>query len=85
MSQDPVALESVCLDFQYAEFGMNLGSSGVPAFPKGSVINSDNYLKEAARGTNKRLGEYRPNGIPAVSLGVFEHWNNPFDRQYRAT
>lgn len=82
MSLDPVALESVCLDFLYAEFGNALGFSGAPAFPKGSSINCDNYLREAARGRNDKLGEYRPNGKPTGSLGVMEHWNNPVDRQY---
>lgn len=82
MSLDPVAIECVCLDFLYAEFGNELGFSGAPQFPKGSSWNCDNYLKEAARGKNYRLGDYRPNGIKTGSLGVFEHWNNSRDRQY---
>lgn len=82
MSLDPVAIECVCLDFLYAEFGNELGFSGAPQFPKGSSRNCDNYLKEAARGKNDRLGDYRPNGIKTGSLGVFEHWNNARDRQY---
>lgn len=82
MSLDPVAIECVCLDFLYAEFGNELGFSGAPQFPKGSSRNCDNYLKEAAKGKNDRLGDYRPNGIKTGSLGVFEHWNNSRDRQY---
>ena len=82
MSLDPVAIECVCLDFLYAEFGNELGFSGAPQFPKGSSRNCDNYLKEAAKGKNDRLGDYRPNGIKTGSLGVFEHWNNARDRQY---
>lgn len=82
MSLDPVAIESVCLDFLYAEFGNDLGFSGAPQFPKGSSLNCDNYLKEAAKGKNDRMGDYRPNGVKTGSLGVFEHWNNPHDRQY---
>jgi hypothetical protein len=82
MSLDPVAIECVCLDFLYAEFGNELGFSGAPQFPKGSSRNCDNYLKEAARGKNDRLGDYRPNGVKTGSLGVFEHWNNARDRQY---
>lgn len=82
MSLDPVAIECVCLDFLYAEFGNNLGFSGAPQFPKGSSRNCDNYLKEAAKGHNDRFGDYRPNGVKTGSLGVFEHWNNPHDRQY---
>lgn len=82
MSLDPVAIECVCLDFLYAEFGNGLGFSGAPQFPEGSSRNCDNYLKEAAKGKNDRLGDYRPNGIKTGSLGVFEHWNNSSDRQY---
>lgn len=82
MSLDPVAIESVCLDFLVAEYGGELGFSGAPQFPKGAVNNCDNYLREAAKGQNDRFGAYRPDGIPVGSLGVFEHWNNPFDRQY---
>lgn len=82
MSLDPVAIESVCLDFLYSEFGHNLGFSGAPQFPKGSATNCDNYLKEAAKGYNDKFGKYRPNGIETGSMGVFEHWNNPQDKQY---
>lgn len=82
MSQDPVAIECVCLDMLDAEFGDNLGFSGAPAFPKGSSVNCDNYLKQAALGENAQFGSYRPNGVPTGSLGVFEHWNNAHDRQY---
>lgn len=82
MSLDPVAIECVCLDLLYAEFGDNLGFSGAPQFPKGSNHNCDNYLKEAAKGKNDRLGDYRPNGVKTGSLGVFEHWNNSLDKQY---
>ena len=82
MSLDPVAIECVCLDLLYAEFGDNLGFSGAPQFPKGSNHNCDNYLKEAAKGKNDKLGDYRPNGVKTGSLGVFEHWNNSLDKQY---
>lgn len=82
MSLDPVAIESVCMDFLFAEFGKELGFSGAPAFKKGSSQNCDNYLKEAAKGHNDRLGDYRPNGVKIGSLGVFEHWNNAKDKQY---
>lgn len=82
MSQDPVAIECVCLDMLDAEFNNNLGFSGAPAFPKGSSVNCDNYLKQAALGKNVQFGNYCPNGVPTGSLGVFEHWNNAHDRQY---
>jgi hypothetical protein len=82
MSQDPVAIESVCLDFLWSEFQGNLGFSGAPAFPKGSSKNCDNYLVEAAMGKNHLLGPYRPNGIKIGSQGVHEHWNNVTDKKY---
>ena len=82
MSLDPVAIECVCLDFLFGEFGKELGFSGAPQFRKGSSQNCDNYLKEAARGHNARFGDYRPNGVKTGSLGVFEHWNNARDKQY---
>ena len=82
MSQDPVAIECVCLDLLYAEFGNELGFSGAPQFPKGSSTNCDNYLKQAALGQNTQYGDYRPNGIKIGSLGAFEHWNNVQMRQY---
>lgn len=82
MSLDPVAIECVGLDFLFAEYGKELGFSGAPQFKKGSSLNCDNYLKEAARGWNTQWGDYRPNGVKTGSLGVFEHWNNAQDKQY---
>ena len=83
MSQDPVAIDSVGLDFLRAEFGYSLGRSKSKYFPAGSIVNCDNYLHEAARGANAAQGPYRPNGQTIGSLGVHEHWNNPHDKQYR--
>jgi hypothetical protein len=82
MSQDPVAIESVGLDFLQAEFQQELGYSGAKAFPKGAIRNSDNYLIEAAKGTNAKFGPYKPNGVVVGSLGVHEHWNNEVDKKY---
>lgn len=82
MSQDPVAIESVCLDFLWSEFQQELGFSGAPQFPKGSSKNCDNYLIEAAKGVNAQYGPYRPNGVKIGSLGVHEHWNNAIDKKY---
>ena len=82
MSQDPVAIESVCLDFLWSEFQQELGFSGAKAFPKGSSKNCDNYLIEAAKGINAKFGPYRPNGVKTGSLGVHEHWNNHQDKKY---
>ena len=82
MSQDPVAIESVCLDFLFTEFQQDLGMSGAPWSKKGSSRNCDNYLIEAANGTNAKYGDYKPNGKKIGSLGVQEHWNNAKDKQY---
>lgn len=82
MSQDPVAIESVCLDFLWSEFQQELGYSGAKQFPKGSSKNCDNYLIEAAKGVNTKFGPYYPNGVKIGSLGVHEHWNNAIDKKY---
>ena len=82
MSLDPVAIDSVGLDFLRSEFGYSLGYSGAKSFPMGSTVNCDNYLHEAAAGANKQLGPYQPNGKAIGSLGVHEHWNNSHDKQY---
>lgn len=82
MSLDPVAIECVCLDFLYAEYGRKLGFSGDKRFQEGASINCDNYLIEAAKGFNSQFGAYQPNGIKVGSLGVFEHWNNPEEKKY---
>ncbi|MBM3892001.1 MAG: DUF362 domain-containing protein, partial [Verrucomicrobia bacterium] len=76
MSLDPVALDSVGVDFLRAEFGNNLGG--------GASVNCDNYLHEAALVPSPPSGTvYRPDGTPlAASLGVHEHWNNAVAKQY---
>lgn len=73
-SQDPVALESVVVDFCAAE------ETAVRMV--GAV---DNYLHEAALAHAPRSGvRYDPegDGTPLESLGVHEHWNDPQRRQY---
>lgn len=80
MSLDPVAIDSVGLDFLVAEYGDKLGYSA--AYKLGAVTNCDNYLREAARGTNAVSGAYAPHGVAVGSLGVFEHWNNATQKQY---
>lgn len=74
-SQDPVAIDSVALDFLASEPNISIeGTSGCP----------DNYLIEAALANNppsKTL--YNPNNTGCLnSLGVHEHWNNPSDKKY---
>ena len=75
MSQDPIALESVCLDFLRSESICAVNVYG----------NVDNYLHEAALADNPPSGMiYNPGGGNShiQSLGVHEHWNNFTDKQY---
>jgi hypothetical protein len=74
MSQDPVAIDSVGLDFVRNEPTAD-ECRGAP----------ENYLHEAALADKPPSGTvYDPNqeGKPVASLGVHEHWNNATDRQY---
>lgn len=78
LSQDPVALESVCFDFISSE--PNLVAKN-PSFNG----NQDNQFHEAALANNPPSGvKYDPenDGTPLQSLGVHEHWNNAKDKQY---
>jgi hypothetical protein len=81
VSQDEVALESVCLDFLRAEAKVNTAFQNRPFFPA-----VDDYLHQAADKKNWAKGIiYDPEGdgteMPS-SLGVHEHWNNATDKQY---
>jgi Domain of unknown function (DUF362) len=68
-SQDPVALESVGLDFLRSEMPL--------------IKNADRHLHEAALANNAPSGTvYKPDGVPLPSLGVHEHWNNATDKKY---
>jgi hypothetical protein len=74
LSQDPVALDSVAVDFFAAEPTANQMVGAV-----------DNYLHEAALADHApSKTRYAPdgNGTALASLGVHEHWNNPNDKQY---
>lgn len=73
-SQDPVAIDSVLLDFIRSEPTAR-DCRGYP----------ENYLHEAALAAappSKIL--YDPNGTgrPVASLGVHEHWNNAQEKKY---
>jgi hypothetical protein len=68
-SQDPVALESVGIDFLQAEMGL--------------TANADRCVREAAMANNPPSGTvYKPDGVRLPSLGVYEHWNNSSDKKY---
>jgi hypothetical protein len=74
ISQDPVAIDSVGLDFLWEEW---------PSVVRVAAV--DDYLHEAAEANNPPSGTfYDPNGDGngIGSLGVHEHWNNALDKQY---
>jgi uncharacterized protein (DUF362 family) len=81
MSLDPVAIESVGLDFLRTEFTNPEHTVAYISDP-----GVDDYLHQAADSKNWPTGiVYAPNGdgisLPA-SLEAHEHWNNPEDKQY---
>ena len=78
LSQDNVAIESVCLDFLRTEQAAN------PHYTQTNGA-ADNYLHEAAQANNPPSGTYyAPSGdsVRLQSLGVHEHWNNAAEKQY---
>jgi hypothetical protein len=80
MSQDNVALESVCMDFLWTEYDGTGGRTNRPHYD-----GVDDYLHQAADKANWPADiTYAPNGddVAIGSLGVHEHWNNPVDKQY---
>lgn len=91
ISQDQVALESVCLDFLRAEADKNTKFKDRPFFP-----GVDDHLHQAAdpanwpatvkdiEGSSFSFAGYDPEGDGTFmgSLGVHEHWNNATDKQY---
>ena len=79
-SQDPVAIESVALDFIRAEPAIQ---QTVGVLQMGDSV--DNYLHEAAGGDSPpSLTFYDPeaDGNSITSLGVHEHWDDPATKQY---
>ena len=74
VSQDPVAIDSVCCDFLQAQW------NDYPHYD-----GADDYLHEAALADRAPSGTfYDPDndGVILASLGVHEHWNNSYDKQY---
>ncbi|MBK9389603.1 MAG: DUF362 domain-containing protein [Bacteroidetes bacterium] len=87
LSQDQVALESVCFDFLRNEwngtFIHSAANNSYEALP--SVYGVDDYLHQAADKAKWPEGiNYDPDntGIPLPSLGVHEHWNDALNKQY---
>ena len=91
VSQDEVALESVCLDFLRAEASVDLYMKDRPFFP-----GVDDYLHQAATradwpesiislsGKWYTFAGYDPEGDGTLmkSMGIHEHWNNSTNKQY---
>ncbi len=87
VSQDQVALESVCFDFLRTEWnGINKHDPSNNGSETGPNMNGvDDYLHQAADSSNWPTGIlYDPDnsGKPIQSLGVHEHWNNAVKKQY---
>jgi len=75
LSQDVIALESVCIDFMRSE----------PTNIRWVHGNVDNYLHEAAQADDPPSGlVYNPGAedSPLGSLGVHEHWDGWETKQY---
>jgi len=87
MSQDQIAIESVCYDFLRNEWdGSHKHDPSNSVFEEVSNMRGiDDHLHQAADSRNWPDGiVYDPDnsGKPLTSLGVHEHWNNPIDKQY---
>lgn len=89
LSQDPVAIESVCFDFLYEEFDEDHLTEGLPVtYDKGPFAHfpgTDDYLHQSADVNNWPDGiDYDPenDGTILSSMGTHEHWNNATDKQY---
>lgn len=87
VSQDQVALESVCFDFLRTEWnGLNKHDASNNASENSPNIKGvDDYLHQAADSSNWPAGIlYDPDnsGKPLSSLGIHEHWNNAEKKQY---
>jgi len=85
LSQDPVAIDSVCYDFLYEEWpDVVTGGSGEP----GSLLGTaEDYLIEAALADNPPSGtsyDFDPDNTTTTiqSLGTHEHWNNAAEKKY---
>ncbi len=71
VSQDPVAIDSVGIDFLRAQMSLK--------------NYADNYLHEAAQANSPPSGIFydpEADGIRLTSLGSHEHWNNAADKKY---
>jgi hypothetical protein len=84
VSQDPVAIDSVCYDFLLNEWP-NIVNNGSESAGNALQGGAEDYLHEAAEANNPASGTfYDParSGARLASLGAHEHWNNPTSKQY---
>jgi hypothetical protein len=80
LSQDPVAVEAVCFDFLLEEYKNKPAGQQYPY-----ISGVDDYLYQAADSAYWPAGiNYDPEGDGTIlpSLGVYEHWNDPVNKQY---
>ncbi|HYQ57560.1 MAG TPA: DUF362 domain-containing protein [Draconibacterium sp.] len=89
VSQDQVAIESVCYDFIRSEFDGTMShdpsNNRYESVLMPNVRGVDDHLHQAADRANWPEGFiYDPDnsGQPIPSLGIHEHWNNPENKQY---
>lgn len=87
LSQDQVALESVCYDFLRTEwngtYAHNPANNNYETMANSNGV--DDYLHQAADSANWPEGiMYDPDhsGTAMASLGTHEHWNNAAKKQY---
>jgi hypothetical protein len=84
VSQDPVAIDSVCYDFLLNEWP-NVVNNGSETAGNALQGGAEDYLHEAAEANNPASGTfYDPGktGVRLASLGAHEHWNSPASKQY---
>jgi len=87
ISQDQVALESVCYDFLRTEWNGITKHNALNNVPENgpNMFGVDDYLHQAADSANwPKDISYDPDnsGKPLSSLGIHEHWNNAENKQY---
>ena len=75
MSLDPLAIDSVGLDFLRSEFGDRLGH-----WPQRQLRQLPPRSRPTPQSSLRQI--YRPDGTTLTSLGVHEHWNNATAKQY---
>jgi hypothetical protein len=85
LSQDPIAIDSVCYDFMYNEWdAANPADPNLNGYPH--LSGAHDYMHEAALVPDDPPSDtnYDPNhdGGLTQSLGVHEHWNDANNKQY---